>query len=75
MTAIKSYTSLEQSKKLATGIGVRLLCSILFVLSIPFIPIQLIWYGLKFIITGDSRISSPIPFLIVDYIMNWYNNK
>ena len=60
---------------MAIRIGVRLLCSILFILSILFIHIQLIWYGLKFIITGDSKISSPIPFLIVDYIMNWYNNK
>lgn len=75
MTTIKSFTDISQLKKLTIGIGIRLLCIILFVLSIPFILIQLIWYGLKFIITGDSIISSPIPFLIVDYIMNWYNNK
>lgn len=58
------------------GICIRLLCSILFLLSMPFIPIQLIWYGIKYIITGDNRIiGSPIPFIIVDYIMNWYNSK
>lgn len=56
-------------------IFIRLLCSILFILSIPLIIIQLIYYGLKFIIIGNCNINSPLPFIIVDNIMNWYYNK
>ena len=54
---------------------IRLLCGILFILSFPFVIIQLLWYGLRFIITGYREIDSPIPFIIVDIILDWYYNK
>lgn len=57
------------------GIFVRLIAGILFILTIPLVPFQLLYFGIMFVLTGDTHFTDPIPFLIVDKITDWWEEK
>ena len=50
---------------------IRLLCITLFIISIPLIPLQLLYMGVRWAFDGGYATGDPLPFAVVDWIDTW----